>query len=197
MCSGWLLNGAVLVYKAHDSSATSAARSFLMWKCPGTQMGSSGMWSLHHVSVIVAISAQFSVSISDSSVVFGTTDLMFVFTTTGRSHFSHGTCKLLSPREVTGDLVNVVRRQVVMTGKVLCLWAPARQPRRVGRRSATPASHAALQAALSSRVSLLGCKRCKHSAENGVMRDAYTVLATMVAHDRISLSNVTQVQAEN
>ena len=29
------------------------------------------------------------------------------------------------------------------------------------------------------------------------MRDVYTVLATMVAHDRISMSNVTQVQAEN
>ena len=28
------------------------------------------------------------------------------------------------------------------------------------------------------------------------MRDVYTVLATMVAHDRISMSNVTQVQAE-
>ena len=160
-------------------------------------MDSSGMWSLHHVSVIVAISALFSFSISDSSVIFGTTDLKFVFTTTGRSHFPHGTCILLLPREVTGGLVNVVRREVVMTSIVLCLWAPARQPRWVGRWSATPASHAALQTALSRRVSLHGRKRCKHSAENVVMRDVYTVLATMVAHDRISISNVTQVQAEN
>ena len=29
------------------------------------------------------------------------------------------------------------------------------------------------------------------------MRDVYTVLATMVAHDRTSMSNDTQVQAEN
>ena len=50
-------------------------------------MDSFGMWSLHHASVIVAISAKVSVSISESSVIFGTTDLMFVFTTTGRSHF--------------------------------------------------------------------------------------------------------------
>ena len=120
------------------------------------------------------------------------TVLMFVFTTTGRSHFPHGTCILLLPREVTGGLVNVVRREVVMTDIVLCLWAPARQPLWVGRWSATPASHAALRAALSRRVSLRGCKRCKHSAENVVMRDVYTVLATMVAHDRISMSNVTR-----
>ena len=32
-------------------------------------MDSSGMWSLHNVSVIVAISALFSFSISDSSYV--------------------------------------------------------------------------------------------------------------------------------
>ena len=62
-----------------------------------------------------------------------------------------------------------------------------------GSVKATPASHAALQAALSSRVSL----QRKHSAENVVMRDVYTVLATLVAHDRISKSNVTQVQVEN
>ena len=74
-----------------------------------------------------------------------------------------------------------------MTGIVLCVWAPARQPRWVGRWSATPASHAALQAALSRRVSLRGRKRCKHTAENVVMRDVYTVLATMVAHDRINM----------
>ena len=101
-------------------------RSFLMWKYPGTQIDSSGMWSLHHVSVIVAISALFSFNISDRSVICYTTDLMFVFTITGRSHFPHGTCILLLPREVTGGLVNVVRREVVMTGIVLCLWAPAR-----------------------------------------------------------------------
>ena len=28
------------------------------------------------------------------------------------------------------------------------------------------------------------------------MRDVYTILATMFAHDRIRMSNVTQVQAE-
>ena len=122
---------------------------------------------------------------------------MFVFTTTGRSHFPHGTFMLLLPREVTDGLVNVVRRGVVMTGIFRRLWAPARQPRRMGRWSATPASHAALQAALSIRVPLHGRKRCKHSAENVVMRDVYTVLATTVAHHRISMSNVTQVQAEN
>ena len=155
------------------------------------------MWSLNHVSVIVAISALFSFSISNCSVIFGTTDLMFVFTATGRSHFPHGTCILLLPREVTGGLVNVVRREVVMTGIVLCLWAPTRQPRWVGRWSATPASNAALQAALSRRVSLRGRKQCKHSAENVAMRDMYTVLATLVAHDRISRPTVTQVQAEN
>ena len=87
-----------------------SARTFLMWKYPGTQMDSSGMWSLHHVSVILAISAQFNFSISDSSVIFGTTNHMFVFTTTGRSHFPHGTCILLLPREITSVLTNVVRR---------------------------------------------------------------------------------------
>ena len=101
-------------------------------------MDSSGMWSLHHVSVIVAISAEFSFSISDSSVMFGTTDLMFVFTTTGRSHFPHGTCILLLLREVTGGFVNVVRREFVMTDILRRLWAPARQPRRVGRWSSHP-----------------------------------------------------------
>ena len=170
-----------------------SARSFLMWKYPDAHMDSSGMWSLHHVSVIVAISARFSFSISDSSVIFGRTDLIFVFTTTCRSHFPHGICILLLPREVTGGLVKVVKRDVVMTGIFRCLWAPARQPRWMGRWSATPASHAALQAALSSRVSLQR-NRCKQSAVNVVMRDVYTVLATMVAHDRISMSNVT---AEN
>ena len=89
-----------------------SARSFLMWKYPGTQMDSSCMWSLHHVSIIVAISALFNFNISDSSLIFGTTDLMFVFTTTCRSHFPHGTCKLLLPREVTGGFVNVVRREL-------------------------------------------------------------------------------------
>ena len=44
---------------------------------------------------------------------------------------------------------------------------------------------------------LNGRRRCKHSAEDVVMRDGYTVLATMVAHGRISMSNVTQVQAEH
>ena len=168
-----------------------SARSFLMWKYPGTQMDSSGMWSLHNVSVIVAISTLFSFSISDSSVIFGTTDLMFVFTTTSRSHFPHGTCILLLPREVNGGLVNVVRREVVMTGIVLCLWAPARQPRWVGRWSATPGSRAALQTALFTRVSLRGltrmwsCVTCTQFWQK------------MVAHDRISMSNVTQVQADN
>ena len=47
-------------------------------------MDSSGMWSLHHVSVIVAISARFSFSISDSSVIFGTTDLVLVFISIAR-----------------------------------------------------------------------------------------------------------------
>ena len=36
------------------------------------------MWSVHHVTVIVAISARFSFSISDSSVIFGTTVLLFL-----------------------------------------------------------------------------------------------------------------------
>jgi len=129
--------------------------------------------------------------------MFGTTDLMCVSKTTGRSHSPHGTCILLLSREVTGDLVNVVRREVVMTGICRRLWAPARQARWVGRWSATPASLAAQQAALSRRVSLHGRKRCKHSADNVIMRDMYSVLATMVAHDRISKSHVIQVQAEH
>ena len=83
---------------------------------------------------------------------------------------------------------------IAMTG---CLWAPARQPRWVGRWSATPASHPALQAALFRRVFLQGRRRSKHSAVNVIMRDGYTALSTMVAHDRISMSVVTQVQAEN
>ena len=82
-----------------------SARSFLMWKCPGTQMDSSGMWSLHHVSVIVAISAEFGFSNSESSVIFGKT--------TGRTHIPHWTCMLL---HWTGGLVNVVGREVVITG---------------------------------------------------------------------------------
>ena len=73
-----------------------------------------------------------------------------------------------------------------MTGIFHCLWAPARQPHWV----ATPASHAALQAVLFRRVSLQGRRRCKHSAVNVIMRDGYTVLATMVAHDHISMSIV-------
>ena len=71
---------------------------------------------------------------------------------------------------------------IAMTGIFRCLGAPARQPRWVGRWSATPASHAALQAALFRRVSLQGRRRCKHSAVNVIMRDGYTALATMVAH---------------
>ena len=82
-----------------------------------------------------------------------------------------------------------------MTCIFRCLWAPARQPRWVGRWSATPASHAALQAALFRRVSLQGRRWCKHCAVNVIMHDGYTALATMVAHDRISMSIVTQVQA--
>ena len=104
---------------------------------------------------------------------------------------------ILLPREVTGNVVNVVRRDITMTCIFRCLWAPARQPRWVGRWNATPASHAALQAALFRRVSLQGRRRCKHSAVNVIMRDGYTALATMVAQDRISMSIVTQVQAEN
>jgi len=104
---------------------------------------------------------------------------------------------ILLPREVTGNFVNVVGRDITMTGIFRCLWAPARQPRWVGRWSATPASHAALQAALFRRVSLQGRRRRKHCAVNVIMRDGYTALATMVAHDRISMSIVTQVQAEN
>ena len=84
------------------------------------------MWSLHHISVIVAISGEFSVSISDSSVIYGMTDLMFLFMTTGMSHFLHGTCILLLPREGNGGLVTVFRREVVMTGIFHRLWAPAR-----------------------------------------------------------------------
>ena len=43
-----------------------------MCKYPGTQIDSSGMWFLHHVSVIVAISAQFNFSISETLAIFGT-----------------------------------------------------------------------------------------------------------------------------
>ena len=100
---------------------------------------------------------------------------------------------ILLPREVTGNFLNVVGRDITMTGIFRCLWAPARQPRWVGRWSATPASHAALQAALFRRVSLQGRRRCKHSAVNVIMRDGYTALATMVAHDHISMS----MQAEH
>ena len=104
---------------------------------------------------------------------------------------------ILLPREVTGGLVNVVGRDITMIGIFLCLWAPARQPRWVGRWNANPASHAALQGVLFRQVSLRGRRLCKHSAVNVVMRDGYTVLATMVAYDRISMSIVTQVQADN
>ena len=88
------LNGMPCFTKHMTPPARLSAQSFLMWKYPGTLMDSSGMWSLYHVSVIVAISAQFSFSISDSSVIFGTTDLVLVFISTGRSHFTHGTCIL-------------------------------------------------------------------------------------------------------
>ena len=40
---------------------------------------------------------------------------------------------ILLPREVTGDVVNVVGRDITMTGIFPCLWAPARQPRWVSR----------------------------------------------------------------
>ena len=46
-------------------------------------------------------------------------------------------------------------------------------------------------------MSLQGRRQCKHCAVNVIMRDGYTALATMVAHNRISMSIVTQVQAEN
>ena len=110
------LKGMTRFTKHVTSPPRLSAPSFLMWKYPGTEMDSSCMWSLHNVSVVVAISAPFNFSISDNSVIFGTTDPMFVFTTTGRSHFPHGTCILLFSREVTGGFVNVVRREVVMTG---------------------------------------------------------------------------------
>ena len=168
-----------------------SARSFLMWKYPGMQMDSSGMWSLRHVSVIVAMSAQFSFSISDNSVVFGTTDLyLFVFMTIGWSHFPHGTCILLLPREVTGGLVNVVRWEVVMTGIFrTSMTAPVGESVEC-HPCITRSSPGSI---VQTGVAAWAYKRCKHSAENMVMRDIYSVLATMVAHERISKSHVTQV----
>ena len=109
---------------------------------------------------------------------------------------SIGTCILL-PREESGCLVKVGGRDVIIAGILRGLWAPARQPRWVGRWSATPATHAALQAVLFRRESLLGRSRCKHSDVKVVKRDVYTALATMVAHDRITMSSVTQVLAEH
>ena len=104
---------------------------------------------------------------------------------------------LLLPREESDGLVKVGGRDVIITGILRGLWAPARQPRWVGRWSATPATHAALQAVLFRRVSLLGRSRCKQSDVKVVKRDEYTALATMVAHDRVTMSSVTQVQAEH
>ena len=83
-------------------------------------MDSSGMWSLHYASVVVATTGEFTFSTSESSV-------MFAFTTTGRSHFPYGTCLILLPRDITDGLVDVIRRDVVMTGIFRRLWAPARQ----------------------------------------------------------------------
>ena len=85
-----------------------------------------------------AVVAHVAVTAIGDAVIFCTTDLMFVFTATARSHIPHVTCMLLL-WEVTGGFVNVIRREVVMTGK----------SRWLGRWSATPAAHAALQAALS------------------------------------------------
>ena len=53
---------------------------------------------VHHASMVVAILVGFSFSISESSVIFGTIDLTFVFTTTGRCHFHMGLVRH-SPRK--------------------------------------------------------------------------------------------------
>ena len=89
-----------MFYKARDPSATSVDTIFTDVELPRYTNGFSfGVWSQHHAAVIVAISAQFTFKISDCSVIFGTTDLMFVFTTKGRSHFPHMTCILWLPRD--------------------------------------------------------------------------------------------------
>ena len=50
------------------------------------------MRSLHHVSVTVATSAELNFITCESSMIFGTTDLTFVFIITGKSHFTDRTC---------------------------------------------------------------------------------------------------------
>ena len=140
-----------------------------------------------HVSVKHNMSRSWSTTKSAKKAPLLQTDLAFSrHNLAGRTFVvSIGTCILL-PREESGGLVKVGGRDVIITGILRGLWAPARQPRWVGRWSATPATHAALQAVLFRRVSLLGRRR-----------DVCTALATMVAHDRITMSSVTQVQAEN
>ena len=78
-----------------------------------------------------------------------------------------------------------------MTGIFRCLWA--------GTCTAAPVggSVECHPAVLFRQDYLRGRRGCKHSAVNVIMRDGYTVQATMVAHDRISMSIVTQVQAEH
>ena len=64
-----------MFYKAHDPSVTTVGTIFSDVEIP--RYSNEFVWYvvLHHVSVIiVAISAQFSLSISDSYVIFCTTD---------------------------------------------------------------------------------------------------------------------------
>jgi len=101
---------------------------------------------------------------------------------------------VLLPREVTGGLVNVVRLQVVMTG----IFRTSTTAPVGGSVECHPCiTRSSPGSIVQTGVAAWAYKRCKHSAENMVMRDVYTIMTTMVAHDHISMSNVTQVQAGN
>ena len=196
------------MYVARKSTPTPLPRRFFRATCsnvypPGvTAVADTVSSQDSHVSVKHNMSRSWSTtkSAKKSSLVADRSRIQQ--TQLGRPHVCGQHWDLLLPREESGGLVKVGGRDVIITGILRGLWAPARQPRWVGRWSATPATHAALQAVLFRRVFLLGRSRCKHSDVKVVKRDVkvvkrdvYAALATMVAHDRITMSSVTQVQA--
>ena len=180
------------MYVARKSTPTPPPRRFLRPTCsnvypPGvTAVADTVSSQDSHVSVKHNMSRSWSTTKSAKKAPLLQTDLAFSrHNLAGRTFVvSIGTCILL-PREESGGLVKVGGHDVIIIGILRGLWAPARQPRWVGRWSATPATHAALQAVLFRRVSLLGRSRCKHSDVKVVKRD------------RITMSSVTQVQAES